>query len=257
MIKPYYEKDGITIFHGDCREILPMLPKVDLILTDPPYGMTALKWDVGVMDWFWESLKSCAKEDAVFIITASQPFTSDLICSNRTDFKTEWIWMKCRGSNFMNLKSQPFKEHESVIVFCSGSFTFSPIKENRTKTGRSRIHDKYSGGIRNKIGVYGDLSHFKAQAKPNELRHPSSIQFFSRDRGLHPTQKPTSLMSYFLRTYGSEGDIVCDPFMGSGTTLRACKDLKINCIGIEIEEKYCEIAVNRLSQNVLDFGGSE
>jgi len=241
-MKPYYEHGGITIYHGDCREILPQLPKVDLVLTDPPYGITACKWDIKIEIW---DLINCRS-----IFTASQPFTSELVISNKKNFKHEWIWVKNRGSNFLNCSYSPMKEHESVLVFGEG--IFNPIKEIRTLSGQNRASYSYNSCNTGKRDVYGNF-HEKHKGYSSNLRYPSSIRYILNERGLHPTQKPVELFSYLIETYSNQDFVIVDPFMGSGTTLRAAKDLGRQAIGIEIEEKYCEIAAKRLRQEVLPF----
>lgn len=242
--------DGITLIHGDCRDA-SALPKADLVLTDPPYGITANSWDVLIRPAvFWRFVLSMAKETAAIVLTASQPFTSEMVVSAKELFRHEWIWIKDRGSNFANTVREPFKEHESVLVFSRGGWIYNPQKQARAASGVDRV--QY--GV---ASVTASENYRKFEDRGPVMRDadrcPSSWQKFNRDRGLHPTQKPIRLMDYLIRTYSNPREIVFDPFAGSGTTLVAAKQLGRKAIGIEIEEKYCTIAANRLRQSVLQF----
>jgi len=247
---PYYQDDAVVIYHGDCREILPDLPKVDLVLTDPPYGITANKWDKPISaKLLWGLLggfHTC-------VLTAGQPFSSDLICGNVLNFKHEWIWLKNRGSNFANTVREPMKEHEHILVFSSGQWTYNPQMQDRSGAGGERV--KHKVAFRTKSSNYRDFIDREGALLPDK-RVPSSVQFFETEVGLHPTQKPTLLFSYLINTYSNIGDLILDPFLGSGTTAYCAKKLNRKCIGIEIEEKYCEIAAKRCCQTVMNFGTS-
>ena len=113
--------DGVTLHMGDCREILPSVGRVAAVVTDPPYGMTDSSWDIAPnVAAMWRALKA-NRDDAVFILTASQPFTSAVVLGNEKDFRVEWIWEKNAGSNFGTVKWQPMKEHESILVFAKAT----------------------------------------------------------------------------------------------------------------------------------------
>ena len=259
-MKPYYQDKYATIYLGDCLELLPEMPKVDLVLTDPPYGTTACDWDSVIdLDSMWKLLNRIVKLNSAIVLTASQPFTTILINSNITMFKCEWIWLKNCGSNFAITKFQPMKQHESVLIFSKNTNVYYPIMQKRTKSSQERTKYKINRNYTGKREVFGGLedSGGKVKYNPNE-RVPSSYQFFDvvkRHNGtLHSTQKPVPLMKYFIKTYSQENDIVLDFAMGSGTTLVAAKQLNRKSIGIEKEESHCEIAAKRLSQEVLDLG---
>jgi len=255
---PYYQDEWVTIYHGDCREILPQLPKVDLVLTDPPYGTTACSWDTVIpFEIMWGQLLSLVKQNTPIIFTSSQPFTSALVMSNPNLFRHEWIYKKRCASNFAQAKYAPMKEHESVLVFSVGKPNYYPIKEVRVGSGGERVKHKFSDATRHKSGEFVGAMNGEYNDTASEKRYPSSVQEFNNravgDRGLHPTQKPLELFKYIIKTYSRENDVVLDFATGSGTTLLAAKKLNRKCIGIEIEEKYCEIAARRCSQQVFDF----
>jgi len=251
MIKSYYQDEWVTIYHGDCREILPELDKVDLVLTDPPYGKTALKWDiVPNLEEFWAVLTVLGKDSCAYIFTTSQPFTTDLINSKRESFRYELIWNKKRSSGFANANKMPLQIHETILVF----YDSLPVYNPQFSTGKPFDKTRYSGQFA-PSKVSGSL--INAKKKNMGTRYPTSIldisQNWRRQDQEHPTQKPTQLMRYLVKTYSNLYDIVLDPFFGSGTTGVACKGLGRKCIGIEIEERYCEIAAKRCSQGVFDF----
>lgn len=229
-----------TIYLGDCREILPTIGAVDAVVTDPPYGMTDSHWDKALDVW---TVLKPGREDAVFILTASQPFTSRVVLGNEIDFRCEWIWEKNAGSNFGTVKWQPMKEHESILVFSRNTPRYLPIMEQRAASGAARVKTivNYDSQPEAYSGVTGTASSMRP-----DLRYPRSIQKFNRERGLHPNQKPVGLMEYFLKTYTEEGQTVCDPFMGSGTTGVAASNIGRHFIGIEAEEKYFDAACWRL-----------
>ena len=235
-----------TFYQGDCLiEMSKIADKsVDMILCDLPYGTTQNKWDAVIpFDLLWQQYNRILKPTGIIALTASQPFSSALIMSNPKMFKHEWIWIKNRGSNFANTVREPFKEHEQVLIFSNGKWTYNKQMQERTGGGLDRVNYKFT--CRTKTTNYGEIG------KPNEiqgeLRVPSSWQKFNTEVGLHPTQKPVSLMEYLIKTYTNEDETVLDNCMGSGTTGVACKKTGRNFIGIEKDPKYFEIAVSRVS----------
>ena len=241
----------LKLLHGDCLELMQDIPdaSIDAIITDPPYGTTACKWDSVIpFEFMWEQLKRIIKDNGAIIFTASQPFTSNLVMSNTKMFKHEWIWEKNRGSNFATLKYAPMKEHESVLVFCKTSPKYFPIMQERKGAGLDRTKYKYNPTNTGKRDALGNLEMTHANHNGNnELRYPSSIQKFNTEVGNHPTQNPVTLMEYLVRTYTQENDTVLDFTMGSGTTGIACKNLNRNFIGIELDSKYFAIAESRIN----------
>lgn len=254
-MKPYYDHANITIYHGDCLDVMPQLDPVDMILADPPYGTTACAWDTVIpFEPMWKQLKRLIKPNGAIVMTAGQPFTSALIMSNIKMFKYCWVWMKNRGSNLAVVKYQPMKEHEDIAVFGKGRTQYSPIKESRKGSGLDRVKYGFNGSNTGKRETMGSIHDARKGHMEESLRFPSSIQKFNTEVGLHPTQKPVALMEYLIKTYTNSGETILDFTMGSGTTLFAAKNLGCKAIGIELEEEYCEIAVRRLEQEVFDFG---
>ena len=240
----------IELIHGDCLEEMKKIPdgSVDLVLTDPPYGTTACKWDTIIpLEPMWEQLKRVIKPNGAIVMTASQPFTTTLISSNMKMFRYEWIWQKEQGIGFANANKMPMKDHENVCVWYKKLPTYNPqnlmpceIKKNRKATD---------------VGEYmGNNGVANTAYTQKWTNYPKTVQKFSRpDKGrFHPTQKPVALMEYLIKTYTNEGETVLDFTMGSGTTGVACKNLNRNFIGIELDKDYFEIAKNRINNTVYN-----
>jgi site-specific DNA-methyltransferase (adenine-specific) len=241
--------EGTQLFHGDCLEVMKNLPDgcVDMVLADLPYGTTACKWDSVIpFEPLWAGLNRVAKSDAAIVLFGSEPFSSTLRLSNAQNFKYDWIWKKNAGSNFALVKYQPMKEHETVSVFYRATPTYNPQMQERAPSGQARVKTpvKYDNDS-STDHQYIAQKRVTVNQLP-ELRYPSSVQCFNRERGLHPTQKPVALLEYLIKTYTNEGDTVLDPTMGSGSTGVACRNLKRRFIGIEKDAKYFEIASQRI-----------
>lgn len=234
---------------GNCLKLLPTVPdaSVHLVLADLPYGITQNKWD-SVIDLpsLWAQYKRILKPNGAVVLTASQPFSSTLVLSNRLWFRHEWIWIKNRGSNFANTVREPMKEHEHVLVFSPGKWTYNKQMQERTGGGKDLVGKRVGTGTTQRAGV-GEFKAFEAIEKLPELRVPSSWQKFNTEVGLHPTQKPVSLFEYLIRTYTNPGDTVLDNCMGSGTTGVACVNTGRDFVGMELDPKYFSIAEQRIN----------
>ena len=221
---------------------------IDAIITDPPYGTTACKWDSVIpFDLMWEQLNRIIKPNGAIVLFGSQPFTSALISSNYKMFKYEWIWFKNMGGNPLNAKITPMKQHENILVFGNGKTNYYPIKEERAKNSLKRVQSSaIKGGNIKDNAVYGKTNVVKT--KYDDLRYPKTVQNFNVQRGLHPTQKPVALMEYLIKTYTNENETVLDFTMGSGSTGVACNNTNRNFIGIEQDENYFNIAKQRIKE---------
>ncbi len=243
------EIGGSVLYHGDCLEVMPTLDRVSAVIADPPYGTTACRWDdVIPLEQMWNCIRSITGESAPVVMTASQPYTSILVTSNIRSFRHEWIWIKNRGSNFLNTKREPMKEHESVLVFSEkGGWTYNRQMEDRAENGYSR--SKMPIQMRTNSENYGDVSRIP-HTYIGEKRVPKSYQKFNtvcgKEKTKHPTQKPVELMDYLVKTYTNEGDSVLDFSMGSGTTGVACVSNGRAFVGIEKDREYFDIACERI-----------
>jgi len=251
MIKPYYETKLGKLYHGDCLEIMPELEleSVDLVLTDPPYGnITPCKWDKTVpLHSLWTIYKKIIKKDSIIVLTAQQPLTSKLVISNIEMFRYEWIWDKYIPRGMHQAKYQPTRKHESVLIFSQiYPGKYFPIKIKLNKPVIVKNYTKNSKSI----GPYKNNSKEYTYVD----KYPNSIilnKWEANAKKVHATQKPISLFEYLIKTYTDKNnDLILDNFIGSGTTAIACERLKRKWIGIEIEEKYCEIAAKRIEENL-------
>jgi site-specific DNA-methyltransferase (adenine-specific) len=241
-----------TLLLGDCLQRLAEIApgSVDLILTDPPYGRTACKWDnVIPFKPMWNLIWRVLKPNGACLLFGSEPFASTLRVSQIEKFKYDWVWVKNAGSNFALVKWQPMKEHETISVFYNKMGTYNPQKQLRSENGIKMV----KASIKSKpkaSTVYGSAnSQGYDSGKVDPIyRGPSSVQHFKRERGLHPTQKPVSLLEYLIKTYTLEGETVLDFTMGSGSTGVACVNTNRKFIGIEKDEHYFEIAKSRILQ---------
>ena len=222
-----------TLHHGDCTVIMQGIAdgSIDLILCDLPYAVTQNSWDTLIpFDVLWEQYKRIIKPNGAIVLTASQPFTSLLIMSNRKWFKYSLVWKKSRKTGFLNAKKMPLRQHEDIVVFGRKRITYNPQGTESCEianTGRARG------------GCYGASAPFLQTTR----NYPTSvIEFPSGPNTQHPTQKPVALMEYLIRTYSNEGDTVLDNCMGSGTTGIAAARNGRHFVGIEQVKKYFDLA---------------
>ena len=198
-MKPYYDKGGITIYHGDCREVLPLLPRMAALVTDPPYGIYA--------------------------------------CGGKWGHKADLQWDRQPAENVHRLLAVT----EQQIIWGGNYFSLPPSRGWLVWYKRDSVPSA------------ADVELAWTSFDMNARLIDQTIAATNAERVGHPTQKPLAVMLWSL-SY-TTGDVL-DPFMGSGTTLRAAKDLGRKAIGIEIEERYCEIAAKRLGQEVFNFSSA-
>ena len=235
------------LLHGDCLELMKGIPdgSIDAIICDPPYGTTACKWDSIIpLEPMWNQLKRVIKLNGAIVMTASQPFTSVLVCSNLPMFKYDWTWRKPKGTGHLNAKKQPMRDKEDIVVFYGAQPTynpqFTPGAPYKAKAGKDH------SASTSMTDSYGSYTNYREDN--GGKRYPKQVlEFGVVERGtLHPTQKPVALMEYLIKTYTNEGETVLDFTMGSGTTGVACKNLGRSFIGIELDETYYQIATKRI-----------
>lgn len=250
---PYYDHAGITIFHSRWEDVLPTLSGVALILGDPPYGRTQLDWDK-VVNWsrFWPVAYQVCTSHALQILFSQQPMTTDLINSNRARYRYELVWPKTMPTGFLDANRRPLRAHESLQVF-SARFEGTTYNPQKVRSEPRREHHAIKGAQPQHYGKVNKLNNVNIVT----TRHPTDVlPAFSNGHGGksdHETAKPLDLMCWLVATYSNPGDLVVDPWMGSGPTLEACKRLGRRCIGIELRAAPLVKAVHRLQQEVLVY----
>jgi site-specific DNA-methyltransferase (adenine-specific) len=223
-------------------ELIRQGVKVDVIITDPPYGTTACKWDSVIpFGEMWKRVNGLIKSNGAVVLFGSEPFSSALRMSNIKNYKYDWIWEKTNAVDFALAKIRPRQKHENIIVFSNKKHIYNPQMEQGKPyidKPRKRTNNIHNSNMP-KLGIIN-----------RGTRYPSSIQKFSNGNNgnVHPTQKPVPLMEYLIKTYTNPGEWVLDFTMGSGTTGVACRRTGRNFIGIEQEEKYFDIAFERITK---------
>lgn len=245
----YYKDEYTKLIQGKCLQVMDkMIEKnvtVDMIFCDLPYGTTQNKWDSVIpLDQLWERYERIIKPNGCIALFAQTPFDKVLGSSNLKLLKYEWIWRKNKATGFLNAKKMPLKEHENILIFYKNLPTYNPqglVKKDKPTINKGDRGKKIQGaGGTN----YGKATKDSIQEYEN---YPKDILEFSVVmKPMHPTEKPLELCEYFINTYTNEGNLILDNTCGSGTTLVAAKKLRRNCIGIELEEQFCEMTKTRL-----------
>jgi len=248
----------IELLNGDCLELMKDIPdkSIDAIITDIPYGTTACKWDSVIpFDLMWEQLNKIIKDNGAVALFGSEPFSSALRMSNIKNYKYDWIWEKSKAGNFVHANFQPLKVHEIISIFSLGG-SAQGSKNPMTYNAQHKEGKPYDKGIGNSnIEILnGGMTKADTIKHTNKTgkRKPRSVIYFrtaESEGKFHPTQKPVALMEYLINTYTNENETILDFTMGSGSTGVACVNTDRNFIGIENDDKYFEIAKNRIEQN--------
>jgi len=243
-VKPYYQDSLVTIYHGDCREVLPELGPVDHALTDPPYSRDVYlraqcrnsKKGSGTPARMGASLSKMAAGAIGSVNDLVVPVSSELgrivgrwcLVFSDVEFCGEWRSnLESSGLKYIRtgawIKTDPMPQ----MTGDRPAVGFEPC----TIAHRPKVKMRWNGGGRAGTWTHGTV---KGSERPN-----------------HPCPKPLPLMIELVHLFTNPGELIVDPFMGSGTTLRAAKDLGRRCIGIELDEKFCELAAKRMHQEVL------
>lgn len=255
-MKDFMDNQTVKLLQGDCLELMKTIPdgSVDLVLTDPPYGTTACKWDTVIdLELMWEQIKRVIKPNGAIVMTASQPFTTTLIASNMKMFKYCWVFGKSLPVGHGYAKYRPMSNHEDVVVFSNGGGK-TPYNPQKTPREKPRTYTRKNASL---SGSSSMVSH-DGETRILDGKNPTTIQMFntSNQRGkVHPTQKPVELMEYLIKTYTNESETVLDFTMGSGTTGVACINTDRKFIGIELDETYFNIAKERIEDAQIRLGG--
>lgn len=233
------------IYNEDCLIGMQRIPdkSIDMILCDLPYGTTQCKWDIVIpFESLWKQYNRIIKDNGAIVLFGAEPFSSFLRLSNLENYKYDWVWDKVKGTGFLNAKRQPMRNHELVHVFYKKQCTYNPQKTKGHQLKQSYKKKELQTDVYN--------STTKDNYYSSTERYPRSIQVFSADTqksSLHPTQKPVDWCRYLIRTYTNQGETVLDNCSGSGTTAEACILENRNFLCFEIEKKYYDPSVKRIS----------
>lgn len=226
---------------------------IDLILCDLPYGTTKCKWDIVIpFDRLWEQYNRIIKDNGAIVLFGTEPFSSELRLSNKSDYKYDIYWVKEKPTNFMQVKKRVGKLTENICVFYKKQCTYNPqmVKHN----GKKVTNKPSERNAKFKSVVASDSP--TLSIKPYEdtgYRYPCDILNINREKlgsTVHPTQKPVELLEWLIKTYTQEGEIVLDNCMGSGSTGVAALNLHRKFIGIELDRQYFAIAQKRIQDIV-------
>lgn len=218
---------------------------IDMIVCDLPYGMTKNKWDSIIpFENLWKEYHRIIKENGAIVLFGSQPFTSLLVTSNLKYFRYSLVWEKNKFSDFLNAKRKPMKVNEDILIFYKKQPTYNPqywFSTPYTRWNTQQAVDKQTN--------YGSHKENIAESKDGKKLPTTVLKFNRVERPEHPTQKPVDLLEWLIKTYSNENETILDNCMGVGSTGIACKNLKRNFIGIEIEKKYYDIALDKLTKS--------
>lgn len=237
------------IYQMDCLEGMKLIPdkSIDMILCDLPYGQTSNSWDSIIpLDKLWEQYNRIIKDNGAIVLMAKGKFKINLINSNFSNYRYEWVWDKNKGANFAHVKRMPLNVHEYAVIFYKKQPTYNPQMTDGKPYTQKRLQERVSG-------IADNLS--RHTTKSDGKRYPKSIirvDGMAQKHIVHPTQKPVSLFAYLIKTYSNEGDLVLDNCMGSGTTAIASTLNNRRWLGFETESEYVELANKRLSQINLE-----
>jgi site-specific DNA-methyltransferase (adenine-specific) len=243
-----------SLIFGDCLSVMKNIENksIDMILCDLPYGMIRAKWDCKIdLNELWRHYKRIIKDNGAILLFAKTPFDKILGCSNLEWLKYEWIWEKTQATGYFNSKFMPLSAHENILCFYNKKPKFFPQKT----TGHKPVNSYTKRAtVQNKSEVYGKVK-IDLSGGGETDRFPRSVIKFASDKQknkldgtIFSTQKPLSLCEYLIKSYSSEGDIVLDNAMGSGTTCLAAKNLNRKYIGIELEKTHFDLTIKRLQK---------
>lgn len=246
-----YKKDN-AILYGDCLSLMETIPdcQLDLILADLPFGLTKNEWDIPIPpDKLWRAYKRIIKPNGAILLHAQGIFSAKLILSNDKWYRYDWIWEKTSATGYLNAKRMPLRAHEQILVF----YKKLPVYNYQKTVG----HIRKTSTVAHKRGSKNTTNYNKhaPHSYDSTERYPRSILKYPTDKqtcSLHPTQKPTALLEYLIKTYTNEGDIVLDNCAGSGTAGIACLKTNRRFILMENDKDYYDIIRNRIENHIND-----
>ena len=240
--------ENVQLYHGDCLDEMKNIPNksVDMILCDLPYGQTKNKWDSIIpFEKLWEQYNRIIKDNGAIVLFANGMFTAELMMSNKKMWKYNLVWDKVLTSGFLNANRMPLRQHEDICVFYKKLPTYNPQKfEGKPNHSKGKPKESTNNN-------YGEFNFVDNSVKHGNMKHPTSIVTFSKphpSKMLHPTEKSVDLCEWLIKTYTNDSETVLDNCMGSGSTGVACINMNRKFIGIELDEKYFNIAKNRIEE---------
>jgi len=234
---------------GNCLDIMKTFPEqsIDMVFCDLPYGTTQNQWDVLIpFDELWACYNRIVKQNGAIVLTAQAPFDKMLAMSNLNLFRYEWIWEKNKATGHLNSKKMPMKAHEHVLIFYKNLPTYNPQMTDGHKPMNS-VTPKSNIPKPEVKRNYNHVATHSGNPGGSTVRYPRDVLQFpvinnDDPNKFHPTQKPTALIEYFIKTYTNENDIVLDNCMGSGSTCIAAEKFTRKYIGIEMMQEYYNLA---------------
>ena len=262
----FLEGESVKLLQGDCLEVMRSIPdgSVDLILTDPPYGTTACKWDSVIdFDLMWAELKRVIKPNGAIVLFGSEPFSSALRMSNIKQYKYDWVWVKSKPNGWQHSKNKPMSKHEVVSVFSSAPMGHKSI------LGARRMEYNPQGVTNSIVKKVTATAHGESMgARPNQVGReyvsqtgfPNNVLEYGNIVGklaIHPTQKPVPLLEYLIRTYTDENETVLDFTAGSMSTAIACINTNRKGVMIEKDSHYFKVGSERVERALSGKGRIE
>ena len=241
-----------NLLQGDCLELMNKIPNksIDMILCDLPYGTTKNKWDSALpFDKMWEQYDRIIKENGCIALFADGMFMSDLMQSNKKLWRYNLVWDKELISGFLNANRMPLRSHEEICIFYKKLPTYNPQFTDGEPLHGMGTKFSQEKNKNNNYGNFDSCNNPSAKRTGDTKKYPKSIVKFPRPAScvmIHPTQKPVELLEWLIKTYTNENDFVLDNCMGSGSTGVAAVGINRNFIGMELEEKYFNIAKERI-----------
>lgn len=240
------------IILGDCLEVMKRIPdkSIDMVLCDLPYGTTQNKWDsILCFDELWSSYKRIIKDNGTIVLFGQGLFSSKLMLSNEKMYKYSLVWEKDRPSGFLNAKIMPLRSHEDILIFYKKKPIYNPqFWEGEPLHGMGKKF-KTKKHQNNNYGNFESANNPSSKREGDTKKYPRSVLKFKRPHPpIHPTQKPVELMEWLINAYTNESEVVLDNCIGSGTTAIAAVNTNRNFIGIEKDEGYYNVALERINK---------
>lgn len=239
----------IELIHGDCLVEMKNIPdkSIDFICCDLPYNILSLEWDKFIpTDDLWKNYNRIIKDNGVIALFGQEPFSSRVRMSNISNYKYDYVWVKTKAANFASCRKVPLRYHENIMIFYNKGITYNLPSLHNIKPIKSGRKNKGSN-----IGMSGGKEDYlQTQSGFNE-----SVLYYTNKSGkgysFHPTQKNIDLLEHLIKTYTNEGETVLDNCMGSGTCGIACLNTNRNFIGIEKDDKYFQVAKDRIENHKI------